>query len=270
MDFREIIASRLLSLAALVLAVTLLVSIPTSYAQDSHKVLKGKVEDHNRVTRLPRPAMPAVAATGDGTNLKGKIDVILSDINPDDVSFAGSQKEAMFKGGSSSRTTDPKLAGSQKDSSFKGQSLSPLTDKGVKLKGGDTSEEMVIAWERWHHRVCEAMFQNWVRNNTLLGRAETVITVTSDGHITVDIVQSHLSPEQLAKLPPDNLSFRAKIERAFENQVNDSIYALEGQDILAFPPGSQRTSVVLEKNFIGGHDEGYEWSRDDYERVRTR
>lgn len=257
-DCRNVTAAKLTLHLTLMLGLAVICSMAAVSAEAPsakllpNKLLKGKVEDHNRVTRLPRPALPAVATTSDGPNLKGKIDGILSDINSDDAKFGAKQEEPSFSGG---------------------QSVGASPGKTLNLRGGADradSKEMLIAWERWHHRVCGAMFERWDHNATLRGRVETKITVTRDLHIKVEILHSGLAPEELDRLPPDNLSYRAQQERLLVSQVTSSIYALEGQSVLTFPDGSRRQKVVLEKNFNAGDDEGYEWKHDDYEHVQAR
>ncbi len=113
------------------------------------------------------------------------------------------------------------------------------------------SREMVLAWERWHHQLSQAIYERWGRIANRKGRATISVTITRYRHIIPRVLQSSGNPE-------------------FDSGVVEAIMSLDGNPGLSFPSKSQRQQVSFEADYIAGStvQSGYSWVKNDYERVR--
>jgi hypothetical protein len=129
-------------------------------------------------------------------------------------------------------------------------------------------DDLVIAWERWHKRVSEALYQNWQRSKPIAGIAHARICVTKDRRITVIVSNVRVAPIELAEVHSDPVYAMKLLQNEFAQNVRQAVEALNGSAILEFPEGSKRAEAFMSPNFIHGADSGYEWRKDDYERVK--
>lgn len=113
------------------------------------------------------------------------------------------------------------------------------------------SREMMLAWERWHKQLSQAIYSRWQAMAEDPGRATVKIFVSSDRRITAQILRSSGAPQ-------------------FEQTVLTAINSLNGNPGLTFPAKSQRRSVSFEADYIAGANvtPGYSWVKNDYEKVR--
>lgn len=113
------------------------------------------------------------------------------------------------------------------------------------------SKELVLAWERWHHQLSQAIYSRWSDYCRAPGSATLRITVTRDRNIQVQMVHASGNP-------------------VFDQGLLDAIMSLNGNAGLTFPSQSQRRQVSLESDYIAGRNvnPGFSWVKDDYERVR--
>lgn len=113
------------------------------------------------------------------------------------------------------------------------------------------SREMVLAWERWHKQLSEAIYTRWQRVARDPGKATIKVTVSANRQITAEMLDSSGKP-------------------AFNACIMDVIESLDGNPGLAFPSKSQRRQVSFEADYIASPDirPGYTWVKNDYERVR--
>lgn len=166
-----------------------------------------------------------------------------------------------------SRTAAP-LKGSAVDATAFAQPENPQSDA---LKGGlvDTSDfakappknfdigaeresrEMVLAWEKWHHQLSQAIYTRWQRIARDPGKATIKVTVTRNMHISAQVLGSSGSPE-------------------FDSTVLEAIESLDGNPGLTFPSKSERQVVSFDADYIAGSNvhPGYSWVKNDYEHIR--
>jgi hypothetical protein len=113
------------------------------------------------------------------------------------------------------------------------------------------SREMVLAWERWHHQLAQAIYERWQRIARDGGRATVKVTVTNDRHIRAQVLQPSGNPD-------------------FDGCIIEAVSSLESNPGLSFPTKSQRRVVSFEADYIAGSNvrPGFTWRKDDYERVR--
>ena len=113
------------------------------------------------------------------------------------------------------------------------------------------SREMVLAWERWHKQISEAIYTRWQRAARDPGRATIKITVTRDRQLMASILDSSGGA-------------------AFDECILGVIASLNDNPGLSFPAGSQRKKVSFDADYIASSDvkPGYSWVKIDYERVR--
>jgi hypothetical protein len=123
--------------------------------------------------------------------------------------------------------------------------------KNFDLGAERNSREMVLAWERWHKQLSEAIYTRWSARAQTPGQASARVTVTSSRRITASILRSTGGPE-------------------FDMDLTDAIVGLDGNAGLTFPAKSQRKQVTFEADYIAARNvrPGYSWVKNDYERVR--
>lgn len=113
------------------------------------------------------------------------------------------------------------------------------------------SKEMVLAWERWHKQLSQAIYQRWQAMAQDPGHATVRIFVTRDRQIRAQILRSTGAPQ-------------------FDVVVLAAIDSLNGNPGLTFPAQSLRQNVSFEADYIAGANvtPGYSWVKNDYEKVR--
>ena len=113
-----------------------------------------------------------------------------------------------------------------------------------------SSRELLLAWERWHHQLSQAIYSRWSEYCHSPGQATLRITVNRNRTVQAQMVHSSGNPE-------------------FDGGLLQAILSLNGNPGLTFPSQSQREQVSLESDYIAGHNvnPGFSWVRDDYEKI---
>jgi hypothetical protein len=221
-----------------------IVALPAaSYGQGATKpVLHGKIESSDHVVRLQRPQTPTLdtssSARGNSGPLKALVDF-------GDTDFAHTMQAQQAR-------EDNQTAGKP---------------NATEAEGRAESNELIIAWEAWHKRVCAAIYENWLRNSKILGVAHTTITVTRDRHISVIVKDLQIAPEELNRLPRNVPFAQERLEQEFAREILASVEPLNGLSLLTFPEKSQRQVTEFHPYFKKIGEAGYDWTTDDYERV---
>ena len=65
------------------------------------------------------------------------------------------------------------------------------------------SQEMVLAWERWHHQLSAVVWKRWYAVNRFPGRVAMKLTVTRDLHITAECVKRRSCLESMTSASAD-------------------------------------------------------------------
>lgn len=114
------------------------------------------------------------------------------------------------------------------------------------------SKEMVLAWERWHKQLSEAIYTRWQKRVRTPGKATIRVEVTRDRQIRAFILNT------------DG-------DGPFVASVMEAIEGLNGNPGLTFPAKSQRREVSFEADYVAATNvnPGYSWVKNDYERVRN-
>jgi len=112
------------------------------------------------------------------------------------------------------------------------------------------SKELVLAWEKWHHQLSEAIYTRWQRIARDPGKATLRVTITRDRRITAQIMRSNGGPN-------------------FDAVITEAIETLQNNPGLTFPDKSQRNHVSFEADYIAASHvkPGYSWVKNDYEKV---
>jgi hypothetical protein len=121
----------------------------------------------------------------------------------------------------------------------------------------DKSPEMQLAWDAWHRRVAEAVYQRFITMSHTAFKyshlaANVSYTVTRDGRVLNPQLQQRSS----------NVAFNAMILLV--------VNSMSGQrDLLAFPPGSKRLTVEKGGTFTEnyGPQQGFKFTTGDRERI---
>jgi hypothetical protein len=122
----------------------------------------------------------------------------------------------------------------------------------------DKTPEMKLAWDIWHHRVAEAVYQRFVTMSHAAFRfsrplaAYVSYVVTRDGRILNVQLQQRSS------------------DVAFNAMIVMVVNSMSGQtDLLAFPPGSRRMTVekggMFTENY--GPQQGFKFTTGDQETI---
>jgi hypothetical protein len=231
--------------------------------QDPHfriqdeSVLHGSVQEMDHVVRLKRPATPLLKpppalTTGlDKNNFKAAVDF-------GDTDFL----KAIRK---------PKLELEKIDPQFEKltpltENLTPLTEKVTSLASKSEDEEGLIAWEAWHKRVCQAIYEEWEINSKIRGIAHTTLRFTRNHHIICSIQDVDVIPE-MSNRPPWMAVNQKALEDEFVREIMVTVQSVDGNPILEFPAKSQRTETSMSPFFKKMGDSGFDWRKDDYEHV---
>lgn len=125
-----------------------------------------------------------------------------------------------------------------------------FTPNNFEIGADRNSREMVLAWERWHHQLTQAMYTRWRAINRFPGRATMRITVTRDRHISAE-------------------TLRNRGGRRYEAAILEAINSLDNNPGLTFPAKSERQVVTFDCNLTAGHvPAGYTWDKRDFEKIR--
>lgn len=135
--------------------------------------------------------------------------------------------------------------------------LKTVNPNATSSKDYDSSPQMQVLWDAWHKRVAASIFERF--NMFAKGgfsqsppyRAHIGYTVTKDGHI-------------------QNVQFFQQTDNAlFNTMIVQAVQSLDGDtEVLAFPPGSRRTTVA--KKAVFQHNfgrEGYRHIINDKEEI---
>lgn len=114
------------------------------------------------------------------------------------------------------------------------------------------SKEMVLAWERWHKQLSEAIYTRWQRRVRTPGKATIRVDVTRDRQIHAVILGTDGDSE-------------------FISSVMDAIEGLNGNPGLNFPAKSQRDHVSFEADYVAATNvnPGFSWVKNDYEKIHN-
>lgn len=142
------------------------------------------------------------------------------------------------------------------------------------FEGEAENEELVIAWEAWHHRVAKAIYEHWQQNSVIPGRALMRLTFTRDRRIEFEVREVHLPPNVLTHYlrtsQGHGLVSSRGIEDEFVKAVEQSITPLIGSALLDFPEKSARQRVVWPRTAFDSQMDAtpsYVWKKNDYERL---
>jgi hypothetical protein len=211
-------------------------------------LLKGKIEQHDGGRRLQRPAMPSLAASVDQSTGKSG-------------SAPATRLSSAMDLGSDGFTLNFNNRTAQSDDTTRGA-------KGDVLVGEAENSALVIAWENWHKRVCEAIFEHWKVNGNLPGVAHARLHFTRDRHVSVVVQDVYVDPLVYQILPVGSHMSPQDLDHQYRMEVLESVSFLDGSPLLEFPSASKRTEVLLTPAFRGtSGPANFTWKRDDFERV---
>lgn len=211
----------------------------------AQKVLQGRVEREDAITRLQRPAGNL------GGNQAGRVESTrLSRAEPMEApSFKGLVDANQFRQPLSGRASD---GGAPTLGLLKPNDFANLPNK-FDLGAERGSKEMVLAWERWHKQLSEAIYTRWSETADVPGRATVRLTVTKNLQVIPNVVSSSGS-------------------RRFDQGLLEAINSLNGNPGLNFPKKSLREKVEFETDYVAATDvkSGYSWVKNDFEKVTER
>jgi hypothetical protein len=237
-------------LALVLIAVVAVMLPPSAFGED---LLKGKVQKADSPARIKRPAMPVLGAT--------------AAVDEPAQSFA-LPKNTSHAGG---LTEDDFVLNFTRQSPKSAPVVGSVPSKKKDLAGDSEDAQLIIEWEQWHHRISEAIFQRWRTLGVFPGVARTTLTFSRDGRVDVTIHSVELPPNIYDVMMPQFRRYQLEeIRHLFQAAVEDSVMPLNGSSTVRFPERSKRTQVSITPNFSGDVDEGYNWKKDDYERVQVK
>lgn len=221
-----------------------------SPASAQQKTLKGRVESRTG-NRLSRPAMPA-SPLGDVFDNIGK------------------PGEPGVKLNAQAAKKDPLDALKKDDFNFRLQLLQSSKNDPEETKAAEADQkdrDLMIAWDAWHKRVCEAIQRNWVAEPHIPhGDERVAVNITKDGRVHFHMINYHHQTTS-----SELFDTQREHEIEFEAAVANTLRGIERKKVLTFPNGSLRKQVEFTARFQTDADqEGYTWKQGDYERVPTR
>jgi hypothetical protein len=113
------------------------------------------------------------------------------------------------------------------------------------------TQESVLAWEKWHHRVCKLLAKHISHSiGQMMGKAVLHVKIDQNQNVTIELLQSTGKPE-------------------FGQKCLEGAQALNQDAALKFPDGSNRSSVNFDVNFKRSMFTipGLKYRKDDYERL---
>jgi hypothetical protein len=230
-DMANIINFKKIIMAGMAMAVAVTMMTPT--LPGFAKVLRGGVQEEN--LRL-QPSS--------GRSLNGRAEAPLR-INRAPSALQGSAVDASAFAQPLNPRTAPLQSGVVDDNAF------AQPPKNFDIGAERSSREMVLAWERWHKQLSEAIYTRWQRIARDPGKATLRVTITNDRHIMATILRSDGGPE-------------------FDSVIMEAIESLDGNPGLTFPAKSERRQVSFEADYIAAAHvkPGFSWVKNDYEKVR--
>ncbi|MCC6978691.1 MAG: TonB C-terminal domain-containing protein [Candidatus Melainabacteria bacterium] len=231
------------SILKLLPALLLLTSVFTAAdPAQAQNVLKGRIEREDEITRIQRPAVNSNAFQGQAQTTR--------------IGRSEPVEAPSFRGGlvDTNAFRQP-LSGHAQDEGVRLGLLKPNDFANLPNKfdvGAEkNSREMVLAWERWHKQLSEAIYTRWSEAADTPGRATIRLTVTKNLQLLPVIVSSSGS-------------------RRFDDGLMEAITSLNGNPGLTFPRKSQREKVEFETDYVAATNvkSGYSWVKNDFEKVR--
>lgn len=219
-------------------------------ANAQQKTLKGRVESRTG-NRLSRPAMPA-SPLGDVFDNIGK------------PGQAGGKLNAQ------AAKKDPLDALKKDDFNFRAQLMQSSKNDPEETKAAEADQkdrDLMIAWDAWHKRVCEAIQRNWIAEPHIPhGDEKVAVNITRDGRVHFHMLNyQHQTPSS------ELFDTKREHEIEFEAAVANTLRGIERKKVLIFPAGSLRKQVEFTARFQTDADsEGYTWKQGDYEKVPMR
>ena len=112
--------------------------------------------------------------------------------------------------------------------------------------------QLVLAWERWHHQLSQAIYDRWSEVANRPGSATLKIVVYKNRELVPVMVRSSGNP-------------------GFDRDLMASVMSLNGNPGLSFPAQSMRTQVTFEADYVASTNikPGFSWVKNDYERVHS-
>lgn len=219
------------------------------------QVLKGHLQRQDQPARIKRPVTPTLTGIFSTDVVRGEHNIssnaIKTGIQENDFAI-GFHKMSPQKDDTAYGVTAPKQAAVKENA----------------LIGEAESADLVIAWEEWHRRVCAAIFARWRQFGVLPGVATTTLNFTRDRHIQVTVHEVEIDPSIYDIVPESSRMSAAELQQAFIKTVNSTIEPLDGDLVLEFPERSRRKTVQFNPAFRGtSGPAGYNWKKNDYERV---
>lgn len=209
------------------------------------QMLQGRVYKDDQITRISRPASAQLGGSFSAAPPAARIARPVAALGAGAV--PGLVDTAAFASALSGRADTSRFGlGVVKSAAF---AAPPPRNFDLGAERG--SKEMVLAWERWHKQLSEAIYSRWSAVARSPGRATMRVTVYSDRRIAATIVDSDGGPR-------------------FEGELLGAVDGLNGNPGLTFPAKSQRKQVSFEADYIAARNvkPGYSWVKNDYERVR--
>lgn len=209
------------------------------------ETLKGRVSVEEEMLRIRRPPAAPPQATLNSQGPATRIARPAGGFNPlagrptvDTTAFA------------------PPLAGRAQDDDFKLGVVKADEFKAPPAKNFDLgaergSRELLLAWERWHKQLSQAIYKRWSDRARTPGEATVRVTVTRDRTIRAQIL-------------------RCTGGFDFEEGLRDAVEGLNGNPGLTFPTKSLRKYVTFEGDYIASPNvrPGYSWVKNDVEKIR--
>ncbi|HEY9733370.1 MAG TPA: TonB C-terminal domain-containing protein [Drouetiella sp.] len=146
------------------------------------------------------------------------------------------------------------LSGSATDSGGRLGVLQPAqfdnSNKKFDLGAERGDKQLVLAWERWHHQLSQAIYERWSEVANRPGSATLKIIVTRNRELTPIMVHSSGNA-------------------AFDRDLIAAVMSLNGNPGLTFPSKSQRQEVAFEADYVASTNvkPGFSWVKNDYEKV---
>jgi hypothetical protein len=109
---------------------------------------------------------------------------------------------------------------------------------------------LVLAWERWHHQLSQAIYQRWSEVASRPGSATLKIIVYKNRQLVPEMV-------------------RSSGNASFDRDLIASVMSLNNNPGLTFPAKSLRDQVTFEADYVASTNvrPGFSWVKDDYEKV---
>jgi hypothetical protein len=214
----------------------LLIAGPAVPARAS-EVLQGEIQKDGELMRIQRPDATQNGSATDDLRIDRMPQMAPQRGLVDANSFSSPLKGSAQQNGANLGLMKPGEFGTIPNSKF---------DLGAE-RG---SREMVLAWERWHKQLSQAIYARWSQTASVPGSCTLRLTITRQRTIQVNVVRPSGNP-------------------IFDEGLMQAILSLNGNPGLSFPSQSQRQYVSLESDYVAGHniDPGYSWVKDDYEKV---